>query len=273
MVIDDESRAMDGRPAVAAAEHEATQSEATQSEATQSEATHSESSESESTGPEARREPVVLEPAPEPPPAAVSYFGERLPQMVRLAELLAGDAVLRGLIGPRETPRLWDRHILNCAVLGELLPDGATLVDVGSGAGLPGLVLACSRPDLNVVLVEPLLRRTAFLNEAVDALGLSGRVDVVRGKMDDPVIRRRVSPASWITARAVAPLDRLSAWCAPVMRPGGRLLAMKGSQAQAEVESALKGLRKLRLDFVGIQHCGVGVVDPATTVVVLEKHG
>jgi len=209
--------------------------------------------------------------APPPSAAAAGYFGERLPTLAALADLLAGEGVVRGLIGPREAPRLWDRHLLNCAVLGELLPDGARVVDVGSGAGLPGLVLAAARADLSVDLVEPLQRRTDFLQEAVDSLGLAGRVRVVRGRAEEPTVRQAVGSAAWVTARAVAPLSRLAGWCAPLLAPGGRLLAMKGDQAQAEVDAAAAQLRRARLALVQVVQCGAGVIEPPTTVVVLER--
>lgn len=209
--------------------------------------------------------------APLPSAAAAGYFGERLPTLAALADQLAGEGVVRGLIGPREAPRLWDRHLLNCAVLGELLPDGARVVDVGSGAGLPGLVLAAARADLSVDLVEPLQRRTDFLQEAVDALGLAGRVRVVRGRAEEPTVRQTVGSAAWVTARAVAPLGRLAGWCAPLLAPGGRLLAMKGDQAQAELDDAAAQLRRSRLTVVDIVRCGTGTIDPPATVVVLER--
>ena len=118
----------------------------------------------------------------EPPPAARAIFGERLPLAIEYAALLATDGVVRGLIGPHEADRLWDRHLLNCAVLTDLLPEGARVVDVGSGAGLPGIVLACRRPDLRIDLVESLARRVAFLEHAVGALDLTSRVRVVHGR-------------------------------------------------------------------------------------------
>ncbi len=148
-----------------------------------------------------------------------------LQRLAVLGELLATHGVERGLLGPREVPRLWERHLLNCAVLEPLIPaDAAGLCDVGSGAGLPGLVLAALRPDLAVTVLEPLLRRTTFLTEAVDALGLT-RVEVLRGRAEDWAGRR-----TWpvVTARAVAPLDRLAGWCLPLLTPGGLLLALKG---------------------------------------------
>lgn len=209
--------------------------------------------------------------APPPPRSAIDYFGTQLPLMSELAGLLADDAVVRGLIGPREAPRLWDRHLLNCAVLGELLPQGVRVVDIGSGAGLPGLVLACARPDLQVDLVEPLQRRADFLREAVETLRLGDRVRVVRGRAEDSAVRGEVGAAKWVTARAVAPLSRLAGWCAPLLAIGGRLLAMKGDQAQAELAEAQPALGRLRLKVVGVQTCGVGIVDPPTTVVLVER--
>ncbi|MET0740822.1 MAG: 16S rRNA (guanine(527)-N(7))-methyltransferase RsmG [Candidatus Nanopelagicales bacterium] len=156
-------------------------------------------------------------------------------RLAALGELLATHGVERGLIGPREVPRLWERHLLNCAVLEPLLPaDAAGLCDVGSGAGLPGLVLAALRPDLPVTLLEPLLRRTTFLTEAVDALGLT-QVEVIRGRAEEWSGRR-----TWpvVTARAVAPLDRLAGWCLPLLAPGGVLLALKGSSVATEAAAA-----------------------------------
>jgi 16S rRNA (guanine527-N7)-methyltransferase len=205
------------------------------------------------------------------PEIAGRLLGSQLPLMRRYAGWLVGDAVLRGLIGPREVPRLWDRHLLNCVVIEELLPVGARLVDVGSGAGLPGLVLACARPDLSIVLVEPLLRRSAFLEEVVADLGLESQVTVLRGRADDPDIARRLRNSEWVTARAVAPLERLASWCAPLLRSGGQLLAMKGAQAETELSAASTRLRSLSLVSRGVVECGAGVIDPPTRVVVLAR--
>jgi 16S rRNA (guanine527-N7)-methyltransferase len=205
------------------------------------------------------------------PEVAGRLLGDQLPLMRRYAGWLGGDAVVRGLLGPREAPRLWDRHLLNCVVVGELLPVGAEIVDIGSGAGLPGLVLACARPDLSVVLVEPLLRRSMFLEEVVTDLGLQSQVTVLRGRADDPDIARRLRDSEWVTARAVAPLDRLATWCAPFLRSGGQLLAIKGAQAEVELAAAGKRLRSLSLSSRGVVECGVGVIDPPTRVVVLQR--
>lgn len=204
--------------------------------------------------------------SPAGPPAglvAVSVFGERLPLAERYAELLATDGVVRGLIGPREVPRLWDRHLLNCAVMAELLPEGATVIDVGSGAGLPGIVLGIVRPDLQMTLVEPLARRVTFLDEVVTGLALTG-VTVIRGRAEELVGKLS---ASVVTARAVAPLDRLARWCLPLAEPGGRLLAMKGSTAAEEIAEHAPAIRRAGGGPARIVECGKGVVDPPTTVV------
>ena len=178
------------------------------------------------------------------------------------AVLLAGDGVVRGLIGPRETARLWSRHVANCAVLEELIPEGACVADVGSGAGLPGLPVALVRPDITVVLVEPLLRRASFLTEAVEALGLSGRVEVLRGRAEEVALSVDV-----VTARAVAPLDRLAGWTLPLARVGGVLLALKGDGAAVEVVASQQALEKVGGGNAEVVICGAGVVDPPTTVV------
>jgi 16S rRNA (guanine527-N7)-methyltransferase len=177
---------------------------------------------------------------PSPPPAAAEVFGDRLPLLVRYAELLATAGVERGPISPREAPRLWERHLLNCVGVAELVEEGSTLLDLGSGAGLPGLVVACARPDLAVVLAEPLLRRATFLSEAVEALGL--RTVVVRRARAEELAG--VVQVDAVTARAVAPLDRLGGWALPLLRPGGRLLALKGSSVDEELAGAMTALRK-----------------------------
>jgi 16S rRNA (guanine527-N7)-methyltransferase len=194
-----------------------------------------------------------------------------LPLARRFAEHLVGSGVERGLLGPREAPRVWDRHVLNCAVVAELVPDGARLVDVGSGAGLPGIPLAIARPDLSIVLVEPLARRVDWLCEVIADLGLD--VEVERGRAEEATVRRRWMGADVVTARAVAPLSRLAGWSLPLLRVGGRLLAVKGAGAAAEIERDTAAVRTMGGGPPRIVHCGIDVVDPPSTVVVVERTG
>lgn len=196
----------------------------------------------------------------------MGVFSHALPVAERFAELLAREGVLRGLIGPREVPRLWDRHLINCALLGRAIDDGADVCDIGSGAGLPGLVLALSRPDLSVTLVEPLLRRTTFLEEAVGELGLEN-VEVVRARAEELHGKREFSV---VTARAVAPLDRLLGWSMPLVRQGGALVAMKGSTVHEEIEQAASALRKYGAGEVSVQEYGAELVEQPTIVIRVE---
>lgn len=178
--------------------------------------------------------------APPAPDMARGVFPVgRWEKAVRYADLLATDGVVRGLIGPRETTRLWERHLVNCAVVAEVLPEGSTVCDVGSGAGLPGVVLAIARPDLTVTLVEPLLRRTTFLDEVVVALELDN-VSVLRARAE---ALHGTARFDVVTSRAVAPLPRLAAWCLPLVSPTGAMIAMKGDRAAAEIEEAAAELR------------------------------
>lgn len=194
--------------------------------------------------------------------------------LTRYAELLSTAGVERGLIGPREVPRLWDRHLLNCAVAVPLVPEGASVIDVGSGAGLPGIVWGIVRPDITVTCLEPLQRRATFLEEAVAELDLIGRVQVVRARAED-IVRGRGPVTSLrarvVTARAVAPLERLAGWTVPLVQPGGELLALKGRSASEEVEASRNVLERLGIVSVEIVECGEGVVDPPTTVVRAAK--
>lgn len=164
----------------------------------------------------------------------------RIPLLERYAGLLATEGVVRGLIGPREVPRLWDRHLVNCGLMAPYLPPDARVADLGSGAGLPGLVLAIARPDLEVTLIEPMARRVAFLEEVRDELGLE-HVHVVRTRAEQWSAPERFDV---VTARALAPLAKLVAWGMPLVAEGGVLLAMKGSSAAAEVEAAAGELRR-----------------------------
>jgi 16S rRNA (guanine527-N7)-methyltransferase len=190
-------------------------------------------------------------------------FSDALPLAERFAHLLATDGVVRGLIGPREVPRLWDRHLVNCALLGLAIPEGVSVCDVGSGAGLPGLVLALTRPDLTLTLVEPLLRRTTFLEEAVETLGL-GNVEVVRARAEALHGQRSFRV---VTSRAVAPLDRLAGWSLPLVAPGGMLLAMKGSSAAQEVGRAEPVIHRLGGRGTAVEQYGADLADAPTTVV------
>jgi 16S rRNA (guanine527-N7)-methyltransferase len=200
---------------------------------------------------------------------AEALFGDRLPAAERYAVLLVTDGVVRGLIGPREAPRIWERHLLNCAAVAELVPPGTTVIDVGSGAGLPGIVLAVARPDLTITLLEPMLRRVTFLVEVVEALDLAGRVSVERGRAEE--VAGRLPEADVATARALAPLDRLAAWCLPLVSPGGRVLALKGTSAEDEVAAHAAAVRRLGGGTPAIHHCGVGQVDPPAIVVEIER--
>ncbi|MFG3496084.1 16S rRNA (guanine(527)-N(7))-methyltransferase RsmG [Streptomyces sp. NPDC047928] len=204
---------------------------------------------------------------PPAPDEARTVFGEFLPEAIRYAELLADAGVKRGLIGPREVPRLWERHLLNCAVLSEVVPEGVTVCDVGSGAGLPGIPLALVRPDLRITLLEPLLRRTNFLEEVVDLLGLD-HVTVVRGRAEEML--GKLPPVHVVTARAVAPLDRLAGWGVPLLRPYGEMLALKGDTAEEEILGARAALSKLGVVSTSVLQVGEGIVDPMSTVVRVE---
>lgn len=202
---------------------------------------------------------------------ADALFGERSPQARRYAEHLATTGVERGLIGPHEAAIVWERHVLNCAVVAHLVPQHARVVDVGSGAGLPGIPLALVRPDLEVVLIEPLARRVEWLREVVDDLGLT--IEIERGRAEDVPVRRRWEGADVVTARAVAPLHRLAAWCLPLVRAGGMMLAVKGATAADEVRRDASAVARLGGGPPRIEMVGAGVVDPPSTVVVIERTG
>lgn len=209
------------------------------------------------------RPPGALLPGvPPPPPAAAAVFGPALDETRAYAGMLATRGVEWGLIGPHEVARLWDRHLLNCAVVADLIGSRyRTLVDIGSGAGLPGIVLAMMRPELTITLLEPMERRCRFLSGCVAELGL-GNASVLRGRAEDVTLRADVA-----TARAVAPLDRLAELAVRVVRPGGLVLAIKGQTADAELRKARPVLRRIGARGAQVVRAGQGKVDPATTVV------
>jgi 16S rRNA (guanine527-N7)-methyltransferase len=194
---------------------------------------------------------------------ASRVFGADLPRAEAYAELLATEGVRRGVIGPREAERLWSRHLLNSAVVVEACPASGLVVDVGSGAGLPGIPMALARPELTVRLVEPLLRRVTFLTEVVNQLGLTN-VEVVRSRVED-------LHGSWaartVTARAVAPLDRLAGWCLPMVAAGGSLLALKGDRADDELVAAHSLLRRLGATSATVEEVGASLVTPPVRLV------
>jgi 16S rRNA (guanine527-N7)-methyltransferase len=200
---------------------------------------------------------------PPPPAAAADVFGTTLPLAERYVRMLAGPGVSRGLLGPREVPRLWSRHILNCAAVADLVPRPATLIDLGSGAGLPGIVLALLLPDVQVTLLERMERRAIFLDECIQELGL-GNAQVCRATAEELAGKRA---ADVVTARAVAPLDRLAGLAAGLVRRGGLILAIKGATAAEEVARARPVLRRLGMRDVAVIRAGDGKVDRAATVV------
>ncbi|MFT3860073.1 16S rRNA (guanine(527)-N(7))-methyltransferase RsmG [Micropruina sp.] len=169
-------------------------------------------------------------------------FGDSYEQGRQYVDILASRGVDWGLIGPREVDRLWSRHVLNSVAIEQLINHGSSVLDVGSGAGLPGIPLAILRPDLTVTLLEPLLRRANFLTEVVDELGLAERVSVVRGRAEDQDQTYQV-----VTCRAVAALPKLLTWCLPLVAPHGQLLAIKGESAEQELIDVQGTLRKRRL--------------------------
>jgi 16S rRNA (guanine527-N7)-methyltransferase len=201
--------------------------------------------------------------------AAAALFGPRLDIAQRYAEVLAGAGVERGLLGPREVDRLWDRHLLNSAAVSELLDPGARIVDIGSGAGLPGLPLAIARPDLEIVLLEPLLRRSDFLREVVAELGLP--VDVVRGRAEEPWVREQIGEKDAAVSRAVAALDKLTKWSMSLLRTGGRMVAIKGEHAPDEVRQHRRVMEATGAVDVRVVTCGANYLRPPATVVLARR--
>jgi 16S rRNA (guanine527-N7)-methyltransferase len=206
---------------------------------------------------------------PPAPASAQGVFARALPKAEQFAALLTHEALVRGLIGPREVPRLWERHLLNCAVVTDLMPRDSTVCDVGSGAGLPGIVVAIRRPDLQVTLVEPLLRRTTFLDLAVSTMELSN-VHVHRGRAEE---LQGEAVFDVVTSRAVAPMDRLSRWSLPLVSDGGVFLAMKGSSVADELRSAASVIRRLGGVNPQVETVGGEWLTPPATVVRIQKAG
>lgn len=196
-------------------------------------------------------------------------FGAGSDRATRFAELLTVHGVERGLIGPREVDRLWERHLLNSVAIAECIPEGAFVVDVGSGAGFPGIPLAIARPDLDVVLLEPMARRVAWLEEVAAKLDLN--VTVVRGRAEEKEIRRQLANRDVVTARAVAPMGKLAGWCLPLLRTGGRLVALKGSSAAEEIERDRAEIARAGGVDPEVRTCGGGFLDESTTVVVVRR--
>lgn len=200
------------------------------------------------------------------PVGTTEIFGSRLPAAERYACLLVTTAIERGLIGPREIPRIWSRHILNCAVVSSAIPPGCTVADLGSGAGLPGVVLAIARPDLAMILVEPMQRRTEFLHDVIADLGLPN-VAVRRARAE--VLANELT-VDVVTARAVAPLHQLAQWALPLLSAGGMLLALKGRSVPEELADAAPVLRTLGAVSWRVAEYGSGIVDPPTRVAIVE---
>lgn len=196
------------------------------------------------------------------PAAAVDLFGDRIELARRFTSSLAEQGEERGLIGPLELPRLWSRHILNCAIVAPLLRPGV-VGDIGSGAGLPGLVLAIARPDVSFVLIEPMERRVAWLTEQADELALDN-VTVLRARAEEVRLDR---PLDQVTARAVSAFRKLLPLTAPLLRDGGELVLMKGAAASAEVEAATKEIRKYKVHDIEVLTLGEGVLSEVTRVI------
>ncbi len=203
------------------------------------------------------------------PRAAEALFGSRFDRAQRYAEILAGAGVERGLLGPREVDRLWDRHILNSAAIEELLGTDERIADIGSGAGLPGIPLALARPDLRLTLIEPLLRRSDFLREVVDDLGID--MTIVRGRAEDRSVQQQVGEMDAVVSRAVASLDKLTKWSVPLLRDGGRMVAMKGERAEEEIREHRRVMAAAGAVDVRVMKCGADYLEPPATAVVARR--
>lgn len=206
----------------------------------------------------------------EPTALIEKVFGQNADKARQYHAWLAEHATVRGLIGPRETPRLWDRHILNSAVVGEAIGKGCTVADIGSGAGLPGIPLALARPDIHVTLVEPLLRRTTFLEEVVQDLDLQN-VTVLRGRAEDKEVRQKLGAVDVVTSRAVAPLGKLTKWSLPLVHSGGVMVALKGQSAIEEIERDARDIAKAKGQNPKMVEVGSEVLETPTYVVIIKK--
>jgi 16S rRNA (guanine527-N7)-methyltransferase len=211
--------------------------------------------------------------SPPAPDGAGKVFGDALPAAEAYVARLATDGVTRGLIGPREVPRLWERHVLNSAAVAEAVPQGAHVVDVGSGAGLPGIPLGLARRDVRLTLVEPMARRVEFLEEVVAELATPAglRWRVVRGRAEDKSVAGAVGRVDVVTARAVAPLPRLVGWCRGLMSPGTQLVALVGARALEELPGMVGELEAAGMRNVHARAVGADLGDAATTVVVMTR--
>lgn len=196
------------------------------------------------------------------PAVAADVFGDRIELARLFADELYEHGEARGLIGPLEPPRLWSRHILNSAVIAPAFSADTRVADIGSGAGLPGIVLAIARSDVSWVLIEPMERRVAWLNEQVNLLGLDN-VDVVRARAED---YSETADFDAVTARAVSALRTLLPLTAPLVRPGGQLILMKGASVESEISAAAKQIRKFRLQDARVERFGEALLDHPTTV-------
>ncbi|SDS70825.1 MULTISPECIES: 16S rRNA (guanine(527)-N(7))-methyltransferase RsmG [Corynebacterium] len=206
-------------------------------------------------------------PAPEPAPAAAeAFFGERFALAQAYHRSLTEVASERGFIGPKEVERLWSRHLLNCAVVSDALPEGVRVADVGSGAGLPGIPLAIARPDLPVTLIEPLLKRSTYLSDVTQQLGLDN-VTVVRGRAEEYT----GSLFDVVTSRAVAPLGKLAGWCLPLVTVGGVMLAMKGASVGEELERDARDIVRAGGGDAEILTAGEGVLEQPTTLIRIPR--
>ena len=237
----------------------------------------SHSSKAHDAAPGPSQPPATSRPAPDPQPApplagseleaAQRLFGDRLALAECYTKHLASSGIVRGLIGPREAPRLWERHVLNCAVVQELIPENARVVDVGSGAGLPGLCLALARPDIAITLVEPLERRVQWLDEVIEDLELPN-VTVLRTRAEQA--KTQLKNVDVVTARAVSALTGLMDITLPLLKGSGQLLALKGRSAQDEVDKAKKKFNRFGVRSAEVLTVCEDLLSEPTTVVRLS---